>query len=166
VRAQGNCVCSPGPAFEAFRSSKTIGDSTIPAKGSSLLVSVFLRILSGTSSSDTPSANDVVARQVEMPLSDVSHSSQCPPGTVESLLKPENRDQLRKVLTYHVVPGWVRASDLSGKRLAAGSVEGSKLRIDARRGKVKVEGATVTKADIAASNGVIHVINAVMIPNS
>src|SRR5215204_835115 len=89
-----------------------------------------------------------------------------PPGTVESLLRPENRDQLRKVLTYHVMPGKVMASDLSGKRLAAGSVEGSKLRIDARRGKVKVERATVTKADIAASNGVIHVINTVMIPNS
>jgi uncharacterized surface protein with fasciclin (FAS1) repeats len=89
-----------------------------------------------------------------------------PPGTLESLLRPENRDQLRKVLTYHVVPGKVMASDLSGKRLAAGSVEGSKLRIDARRGKVKVERATVTKADIAASNGVIHVINTVMIPNS
>ena len=89
-----------------------------------------------------------------------------PPGTVETLLKPENKDKLTKVLTYHVVAGKVMSSDLSGKKTAADSVEGSKLDIDASGGSVKVEGATVTKADISASNGVIHVIDAVMIPQS
>jgi uncharacterized surface protein with fasciclin (FAS1) repeats len=89
-----------------------------------------------------------------------------PPGTVESLLKPENKNQLRKVLTYHVVSGTVMAADLKGKKTMADSVEGSKIDIDASGGAVKVDEATVTKADIATSNGVIHVIDTVIMPAS
>jgi uncharacterized surface protein with fasciclin (FAS1) repeats len=89
-----------------------------------------------------------------------------PAGAVESLLKPENKAKLLKVLTYHVVSGKVMSGDLKGKKTSADSVEGSKIDIDASGGKVKIEDATVTKADIAASNGVIHVIDTVIMPAS
>lgn len=87
-----------------------------------------------------------------------------PEGTVEMLLKPENKGKLVAVLTYHVVPGKVMSADLAGKKLGAKTVEGSDVDIDATTGDVKVDGATVVKADIATSNGVIHVIDQVIMP--
>jgi uncharacterized surface protein with fasciclin (FAS1) repeats len=87
-----------------------------------------------------------------------------PAGTVDNLLKPENREQLQQILTYHVVPGKVMSSDLQGKSTTAATVEGSEVEIDASGSAVMVEGATVTQADIAASNGVIHVIDTVIMP--
>ena len=86
-----------------------------------------------------------------------------PAGTVESLLKPENKAQLVKVLTYHVVPGKVMASDAM-KLTSAKTVEGASLTIKVTDGKVYVDNAQVIKADVAASNGVIHVIDAVVLP--
>lgn len=86
-----------------------------------------------------------------------------PAGTVESLLMPENKDQLVAVLTYHVVPGAVTSDQLAGKRLSVATVQGSKVDIDGRNG-VKVDNANVTTADIMASNGVIHVIDSVILP--
>jgi uncharacterized surface protein with fasciclin (FAS1) repeats len=91
-----------------------------------------------------------------------------PAGTVENLLKPENKAQLAKVLRYHVVPGRVMASDISGKKTTAKTVEveGSTVAIDASAGAVKVDNATVSMADVNASNGVIHVIDTVIMPKS
>ncbi len=89
-----------------------------------------------------------------------------PAGTVENLLKPENKAQLTKVLTYHVVPGKVMASDVSGKKTTAKTVEGSAVAIDASGAGVKVDNAMVSKADVSASNGVIHVIDTVIMPRS
>lgn len=86
-----------------------------------------------------------------------------PDGTVENLLKPENKDQLVAILTYHVVPGKVMSGDLAGKKLDVETVQGSTIAIDATSG-VKVDQASVVKADIKASNGVIHVIDAVVTP--
>jgi uncharacterized surface protein with fasciclin (FAS1) repeats len=88
-----------------------------------------------------------------------------PAGTVESLLKPENKDQLVKVLTYHVVPGKVMSSSLSGKKTEVRTVEGGTLEIDASAGGVTVDDAKVVSADVAADNGVIHVIDTVVMPN-
>lgn len=88
-----------------------------------------------------------------------------PAGTVEDLLKPENRDQLIAVLTYHVVPGKVMSASIAGQILKVASVEGSELSVDATDG-VTVDGANVVAADIEASNGVIHVIDQVVLPNS
>jgi len=88
-----------------------------------------------------------------------------PDGTVENLLKPENKDQLVSILTYHVVPGKVMSSDIAGKALEAETVEGSKLSIDATDG-VTVDNATVVQADVEASNGVIHVIDTVVMPGA
>lgn len=86
-----------------------------------------------------------------------------PAGTVESLLKPENKAALTKILTYHVVPGKTMASALAGKQLSVKTVEGSSLAVDGRSG-VKVGNASVVAADVAASNGVIHVIDTVLMP--
>ena len=87
-----------------------------------------------------------------------------PAGTVENLLKPENKDQLVAVLTYHVIPGKVMASDIAGKTLSTATVQGSMVDINATNG-VMVDGATVTAADIETTNGVIHVIDTVILPN-
>ena len=85
-----------------------------------------------------------------------------PEGTVESLLLPENRDQLVAILTYHVVPGKVMSTDLSDDMTAA-TVQGAEITIDLDNG-VMVNEATVVSADIEASNGVIHVIDALILP--
>ncbi|WP_299369471.1 fasciclin domain-containing protein [uncultured Tateyamaria sp.] len=86
-----------------------------------------------------------------------------PAGTVENLLKPENKDQLTAILTYHVLPGQTLAADLAGKRLSVATVNGANVHIDGRNG-VKVEKSNVTQADILTSNGVIHVIDSVLLP--
>ena len=86
-----------------------------------------------------------------------------PEGTVESLLEEENRDQLVSILTYHVIPGAVMSSDIAGQTLSVDTVQGSALAIDATDG-VRVGEAMVVTADIEASNGVIHVIDTVLIP--
>ena len=87
-----------------------------------------------------------------------------PAGTVESLLKPENKARLVAVLTYHVVPGKVMSSDIAGKAAAVATVQGQSVKVDATMGGVKVDSAKVTSADIEASNGVIHVIDTVILP--
>ncbi len=85
-----------------------------------------------------------------------------PEGTVEELLKPENKEQLVAVLTYHVVPGKVMSTDLSDDMMAA-TVQGSEVMIDLDNG-VMVDNATVVSTDIETSNGVIHVIDQVILP--
>lgn len=87
-----------------------------------------------------------------------------PSGTVDMLLKPENKAKLVAVLTYHVVPGKVMAADIIGKKASPKTVQGDTLAIDATGSAVKVDEATVTKADIVADNGVIHVIDKVLMP--
>ena len=87
-----------------------------------------------------------------------------PAGTVENLLKPENKDQLIAVLTYHVVPGKVMSTDLTDDMMAA-TVQGSSITIDLDNG-VMVDGASVIAADIETTNGVIHVIDNVILPKS
>ena len=86
-----------------------------------------------------------------------------PAGTVETLLKPENKDKLVAILTYHVVPGKVMAADVAGKEMMVKSVQGSEIDVKGKDG-VTVDGAKVIKADIVTDNGVIHVIDAVIMP--
>jgi len=93
-----------------------------------------------------------------------------PAGTVENLLKPENKDQLIKILTYHVVPGNVKAAEVS-KLKEANTVEGEAVKISTNRGmyfrkNVMINDAMVTKSDINANNGTIHIINKVLMPAS
>lgn len=86
-----------------------------------------------------------------------------PKGTLEDLLKPENKDKLAAILKYHVVSGKVKAADVV-KLKKAETVQGSKVRIKVKDGEVKVNQANVVKTDIACKNGVIHVIDAVILP--
>ena len=87
-----------------------------------------------------------------------------PAGELDSLLKPENKAKLTKILTYHVIAKKVMSADLAGKTLEEKTVEGSKLKIDAKGMSVKVDNATVDTADITTDNGVIHVIDTVLMP--
>ena len=87
-----------------------------------------------------------------------------PAGTVESLLKPENKAKLTAILMYHVVPGRVLAAQVGGMT-SAPTANGQTLAISSENGIVTVDGARVTKADILCSNGVIHVIDTVLLPN-
>lgn len=86
-----------------------------------------------------------------------------PAGTVDDLVKPENKAKLAKILTLHVVPGKVMAADVTGKKLSPASVSGENLDVDGTNG-VMVNGAKVTSADIGCTNGVIHVIDTVIMP--
>ena len=85
-----------------------------------------------------------------------------PAGTVETLLKPENKEKLAGILTYHVLSGKVMAADVTTS--SAKTVNGKEVAIKVADGKVTVGAATVVKTDIAASNGVIHVIDTVLLP--
>ncbi|MEO0752044.1 MAG: fasciclin domain-containing protein [Pseudomonadota bacterium] len=91
-----------------------------------------------------------------------------PAGTVDSLLLPENKDKLVSILTYHVVPGSVTSGQLIGTKTRVATVQGSTVHIDGTARKfgaaVRVNDANVTQADIIATNGVIHVIDKVLLP--
>jgi uncharacterized surface protein with fasciclin (FAS1) repeats len=86
-----------------------------------------------------------------------------PPGALEVLLKPENKEQVRSILTYHVVPGRVTAADVV-KLTSAKTVGGQEVRISVLKGVVRVNDAKVTKTNLAASNGLIHVVDRVIVP--
>jgi transforming growth factor-beta-induced protein len=89
--------------------------------------------------------------------------SKLPEGTIATLLKPENKKKLQAILTYHVVAGEVLAKDVV-KLKTAKTVNGKSVKIQVKNGKVYVDGAQVVKTDIKCGNGVIHVINKVILP--
>lgn len=86
-----------------------------------------------------------------------------PAGTVEELLKPENKDKLIAVLTYHVVPGIVKSTDLKDGQKAK-TVQGQEITVSLSGGKAIIDNASVTAADIEATNGIVHVIDSVILP--
>lgn len=87
-----------------------------------------------------------------------------PKGTMENLIKPENKEKLQHLLTFHLVMGRVTSREFIGKRLEAATAEGGILLIDATKG-IMVDDAKVIKADLVADNGFIHVVDTVMIPH-
>ena len=87
-----------------------------------------------------------------------------PPGELDTLLKPANKAKLARILTYHVIGKAVMSADLKGKTVEEKTVEGGLLRIDAKGMTVKVGTATVETADVVADNGVIHIIDTVLMP--
>ena len=87
-----------------------------------------------------------------------------PDGTVETLLKPENKDQLVAVLTYHVVPGKVMAGDIAGKEMSVETVQGATIAVDATGSDVMINEAKVATADVETDNGIIHIIDKVILP--
>ena len=86
-----------------------------------------------------------------------------PAGTVEDLVKPENKERLTAILLLHVLPGAIKSADIAGKKIDAPTAGGSTVSVDATNG-VAVEGAKVVTADIVCSNGIIHVVDAVILP--
>lgn len=90
--------------------------------------------------------------------------AQLPPGTVEGLMQPENRQRLVALLSYHVVPGRVTSQDFVGRQTAARTALGPNVQINATGASVRVNDATVQRADMPASNGVIHMIDRVITP--
>jgi uncharacterized surface protein with fasciclin (FAS1) repeats len=86
-----------------------------------------------------------------------------PPGTLDDLLKPENKEKLTKILTYHVVAGKVMAKDVM-KMQSAKTLNGEDVKISTRGGKVYVNDAQIVQPDVKASNGVIHVVDTVLMP--
>ena len=86
-----------------------------------------------------------------------------PAGTVETLLKPENKQKLVSILTYHVIPGEVKSGDIGGKKIAVKTVQGQDIKVNATEA-VMINDAKVAMGDIVASNGVIHVIDKVILP--
>jgi transforming growth factor-beta-induced protein len=86
-----------------------------------------------------------------------------PAGTVEDLLRPENRDKLRSILTYHVVAGRVPAAEVV-KLTSAKTVQGQSVKIEVQGQTVRVDGARITSTDVNCSNGIIHVIDSVLLP--
>lgn len=141
-------------AFPAFAANKDIVDTAIEAESFTTLVAA----LEAAGLVDTLKGEGPFT--VFAPTDDAFAA--LPAGTVEELLKPENKDQLVAILTYHVVPGMVMSSDLSDGMMAA-TVQGQEVTIMTADG-VKVNDANVVSADIVASNGVIHAIDAVLMP--
>lgn len=89
--------------------------------------------------------------------------AQLPAGTVENLLKPENKDQLVEILTYHVVPGRLTATEVTSMA-GTTTLQGEQITFKVDNGKVYVDGAEVIQADVSTSNGVIHIIDQVILP--
>ena len=142
-----------GPAFAEMHDKDIVDIAAGNESFSTLVAAVKAGDLVDTLKSDGPFT-------VFAPVNDAFAA--LPEGTVENLLKPENKDQLTAVLTYHVVPGKVMSSDLSDGMMAE-TVQGSEVTIGTEGG-VTVDGANVVQADIEASNGVIHVIDGVILP--
>jgi uncharacterized surface protein with fasciclin (FAS1) repeats len=142
----------------AFAADKDIVDTAVAAKFNTLVAAVKAADLVDTLKGDGPFT-------VFAPTDEAF--ARLPQGTLEELLKPENKDKLKAILTYHVVSGKVMAADvvkLGGKRVK--TVQGSPVPIQVQGGNVTVGEATVTRTDIQTSNGVIHVIDAVLLPPS
>ncbi|MEO6811864.1 MAG: fasciclin domain-containing protein [Isosphaeraceae bacterium] len=143
-------------ATPAFAAEKDIVDTAVAAKFNTLVAAVKAAGLVDTLKSDGPFT-------VFAPTD--AAFAKLPAGTLESLLKPENKDKLAGILTYHVVSGKVLAADvvkLDGKQVK--TVQGSPVTIHVAGGAVKVGKANVTKTDILTTNGVIHVIDTVLLP--
>ena len=143
-------------AAPAFAAEKDIVDTAVAAKFNTLVAAVKAADLVDTLKGDGPFT-------VFAPTDEAF--AKLPKGTVEELLKPENKDKLKAILTYHVVSGKVMAADvvkLDGKKVK--TVQGSPVAIKVDGGTVMVGKAKVTKTDIPTSNGVIHVIDTVLLP--
>lgn len=136
--------------------SKDIVDTAVSAGSFNTLVrAVQAADLVGTLKSDGPFT-------VFAPTDEAF--ARLPEGTLDNLLKPENKSQLQAILTYHVLPGKIMSAD-AAMASSAKTVNGQSFRISKSANGLMVDNANVIKADIAASNGVIHVIDRVILPN-
>lgn len=167
--ALGLVACGGGEATEAEAETSTGGEMDQPMGNAATSDIVDTAVAAGsfsTLAAALQAAGLVDTLKGEGPFTVFAPTDEAfaalPEGTVENLLRPENRDQLVAVLTYHVVSGDVRAADVAGLTEAT-TVQGGSLAIDTSNG-VRINDATVTQADIVCSNGVIHVIDKVLLP--
>jgi uncharacterized surface protein with fasciclin (FAS1) repeats len=151
------CFAAPSFAAESMSTEKTTG-TVVDVAASNADFSTLVAAVKAAGLVDT--LNGAGPFTVFAPTN--AAFAKLPAGTVESLLMPENKAKLTAILTYHVVPGAVKAADVAGLTQAT-TVNGKAVKIDASNG-VKIDGATVVKTDIMASNGVIHVIDTVLMP--
>lgn len=148
-------ISAPAAADGHLSSEKTIVENAVATDTlSTLVTAVQAAGLGETLSGEGPFT-------VFAPTNDAF--AKLPAGTVEDLLKPENKDKLVAILTYHVISGKVMSGDIAGKEMNVATVQGGEIAVNATDG-VKIDGATVTTADIEASNGVIHLIDTVILP--
>jgi uncharacterized surface protein with fasciclin (FAS1) repeats len=154
VTAQ-SAPAKPAPAAKAAPAKSTIVDTAVAAGNFKTLVAA----VQAAGLAETLSGNGPFT--VFAPTDEAF--AKLPPGTVEMLLKPENKGKLTAILTYHVVPGNAKAADVVTMK-NAGTVNGQRVDIKVDGGKVQVDGANVVATDIACSNGVIHVIDTVILP--
>ncbi|WP_145170905.1 fasciclin domain-containing protein [Rubripirellula lacrimiformis] len=136
--------------------TKDIVDTAVAAKFNTLVAAVKAGGLVETLKGDGPFT-------VFAPTDEAF--AELPEGALADLLKPENKSKLQAILKYHVVPGKVTAKQVTSLNDAT-TVEGSKVKIEVKGDKVMINNATVKKADVMCSNGVIHVIDKVLIPSS
>jgi uncharacterized surface protein with fasciclin (FAS1) repeats len=145
------------PEVRAYEAKEEVGDIVAVASGAGSF---------GTLVAAVQAAGLVETLQGEGPFTVFAPTDEAfaklPAGTVEDLLKPENKDKLVAILTYHVVPAKVMAADVTTSE--APTVNGKSLPIVVADGTVTVGGATVIATDVAAKNGVIHVIDSVILP--
>jgi uncharacterized surface protein with fasciclin (FAS1) repeats len=156
ILALATCLSAPGAAVAGDHADKAdIVDVAVSA-GSFQTLATALKAADLLDTLKGPGPFTVFA-----PTDDAF--AKLPAGTLESLLEPENKAKLKSILTYHVVPGRVLAADVV-KLDRAKTLQGQSVAIAATEGSVKIDGATVVKADVSASNGVIHVIDTVILP--
>jgi uncharacterized surface protein with fasciclin (FAS1) repeats len=163
-------IAAPKPASESPAGTvATPGDSAAPTAAAGTIVEVasgsetFKTLVAALTEAELTETLSATGPFTVFAPTDAAFAA-LPDGTVEMLLKPENRAKLVKILTYHVVPGAITSD-----KIAAGdvnTVEGSPVTLAVADGKVTVGGANVTQADIEASNGVIHAIDKVIMPPS
>jgi uncharacterized surface protein with fasciclin (FAS1) repeats len=144
------------PAAAEAAELKTIADLAVADAELSTLVSAL------TAAELTESLKGTGPFTVFAPTNDAF--KKLDPAVLADLLKPENKEKLAAVLKYHVVPGKIASADAKGADVDLTTLNGAVVKVDGKGAVVKVGEATVTKADIAASNGVIHVIDTVILP--
>ncbi|MGX5914155.1 fasciclin domain-containing protein [Aliidiomarina sp. Khilg15.8] len=122
----------------------------------------FSTLVQALQAADLVNAFDNGSFTVFAPTNDAFEA--LPEGTLENLLEDENIDQLKDILTYHVVDQKVMSSDIGDQSMMVETLQGSELRVMASYGNVMINNATVVEADLEASNGVIHAIDTVLMP--
>lgn len=152
--AQSAAIHQVAPSVVAVAAPADIVDTAVAAKFNTLVAAVKAAGLVETLKGKGPFT-------VFAPTDEAF--AKLPKETLESLLKPENKDKLAAILTYHVVAGKVMATDVV-KLKEAKTVNGQSVTIEVVDGAVKIDGAKVTKTDIACANGVIHIIDTVILP--
>jgi uncharacterized surface protein with fasciclin (FAS1) repeats len=164
--ALATAACSQAPAVDTAKSSavEAVPSPTADIVDTAVAAGQFKTLAAALTAADLITTLKGAGPFTVFAPTDAAFAK-LPAGTVEDLLKPENKAKLAAVLTYHVVSGKVMSSDLAGKVTDAATVQGQTVKVDATGSGVMVNNATVTGADVQASNGVIHIIDTVLLPS-